>query len=40
MVAVQGDGSCLFRAVAVQLFGDEAYHSFVRRQVVIAWQKH
>lgn len=32
---VKGDGACLFRAVADQLYGDEERHSDVRRDVVM-----
>ena len=37
---VRGDGCCQFRALADQLYGTEAHHSFVRQQVVEQLKKH
>ena len=34
VVPVSGDGNCLFRAVAHQVYGDENYHSLVRQKCV------
>ena len=30
IVAVEGDGNCLFRSVSHQIYGDDAYHALVR----------
>ena len=34
MVPVSGDGNCLFRAVAHQVYGDERFHMLVRAKCV------
>ncbi|KAM7535989.1 hypothetical protein Aperf_G00000100343 [Anoplocephala perfoliata] len=34
VVRVHGDGACLFRSVAHQVFGDEEKHDVIRKQVV------
>jgi OTU domain-containing protein 5 len=32
IVEMDGDGNCLFRAVALQVYGDASMHSEVRRR--------
>lgn len=34
VVPVEGDGNCLFRAVAHQIYGSEAYHYIVREKCI------
>jgi hypothetical protein len=36
---VEGDGSCQFRAVADQLYGDERHHMEIRRAAVLQLEK-
>ena len=35
---VQGDGNCQFRALADQMYGDEAHHATVRKRVCLHLQ--
>lgn len=37
---ITGDGNCLFRALADQLFGDESRHAHIRRETVAYMAKH
>lgn len=40
IVEVEGDGNCLYRAVAHQFFLDESRHAEIRRRVCGHIQKH
>jgi len=40
LIDVAGDGNCLFRAVAVQLFGDETRHAELRANAVAHLREH
>ena len=37
---VHGDGACLFRAIAVLVYGDEECHSLIREEVVKYEERH
>ena len=30
IIQVQGDGNCLFRAISLQIYGDETFHNQIR----------
>lgn len=31
---VRGDGNCLFRCIAIEMYGDEKYHNLVRERMI------
>eukprot|EP00518_Triparma_eleuthera_P023386 CAMPEP_0197549124 /NCGR_PEP_ID=MMETSP1320-20131121/3095_1 /TAXON_ID=91990 /ORGANISM="Bolidomonas sp., Strain RCC2347" /LENGTH=342 /DNA_ID=CAMNT_0043109289 /DNA_START=23 /DNA_END=1051 /DNA_ORIENTATION=+ len=40
LVAVPGDGNCLFRALALQIFGDQSFHTELRAKAVAFMERN